>query len=516
MGRRKIEIKPIKDDRNRSVTFLKRKGGLMKKAYELSELCQVDVVVLIYTSQKRLHQFCSGDVKELVGRHAFSTPHESKGPNDFRDKTSAGDDDEDGDHSDSRLGSEQPQNDLAMHSHLQNSGLHQMQRNTASPSPPSMSNGGQFHPMNQPQQRNDALQRRSSSNLMPPNAYSAASQAPQNPSMYAAYNMSYNGGQMSMQPSTLQYQQYSSHPAHQHAQRQQNQPQQEYMSDPRRSSMPPSFSTEHINVSEPERSIKIEPPTLSIPQGLPPTKSRSTFTPIGPSESMLAQHFIGSDSQRARTIDLGAAQRDPQPKNERPPLPPPPQPIDTTAPLPPSRSNSINDPKSAGMRPRLKVQIPVEEEANPQNSPNDPTKPPNPLSARPGTDSNPIPVLPPPSPAGPSSALLSAGATGPSNPFSRPLPVATTGADGTPVSAMPSRLLGNEYISSPISLLCNWEDWKPSQRELLPSPMNLQTPVVGVPQRNEDALNTGNSTLGTKRSEPDLASTPIEPKRIKV
>jgi hypothetical protein len=47
MGRRKIEIKPIKDDRNRSVTFLKRKSGLFKKAHELGVLCQVDVAVII-------------------------------------------------------------------------------------------------------------------------------------------------------------------------------------------------------------------------------------------------------------------------------------------------------------------------------------------------------------------------------------------------------------------------------------------------------------------------------------
>ncbi|KAL5110562.1 Myocyte-specific enhancer factor 2C [Taenia crassiceps] len=39
MGRKKIEIKRIDDERNRQVTFTKRKLGLMKKAYELSVLC---------------------------------------------------------------------------------------------------------------------------------------------------------------------------------------------------------------------------------------------------------------------------------------------------------------------------------------------------------------------------------------------------------------------------------------------------------------------------------------------
>ncbi|KZW01281.1 SRF-like protein [Exidia glandulosa HHB12029] len=48
MGRRKIEIKSITNERNRSVTFLKRKNGLFKKAYELGVLCSVDVAVIIF------------------------------------------------------------------------------------------------------------------------------------------------------------------------------------------------------------------------------------------------------------------------------------------------------------------------------------------------------------------------------------------------------------------------------------------------------------------------------------
>jgi hypothetical protein len=39
MGRKKIEIQRIADERNRQVTFAKRKFGLLKKAYELSVLC---------------------------------------------------------------------------------------------------------------------------------------------------------------------------------------------------------------------------------------------------------------------------------------------------------------------------------------------------------------------------------------------------------------------------------------------------------------------------------------------
>ncbi|KAH9823583.1 hypothetical protein DFH28DRAFT_880118 [Melampsora americana] len=56
MGRRKIEIAPILDDRNRSVTFLKRKNGLMKKAYELGVLCGAEVAVIVFAGNGRLYE----------------------------------------------------------------------------------------------------------------------------------------------------------------------------------------------------------------------------------------------------------------------------------------------------------------------------------------------------------------------------------------------------------------------------------------------------------------------------
>lgn len=84
MGRRKIEIKAIKDDRNRSVTFLKRKGGLFKKAHELSVLCSVDVAVFIFGSNKKLYEYSSCDMRDLITRYTYhGGPNEHKGPSDF-------------------------------------------------------------------------------------------------------------------------------------------------------------------------------------------------------------------------------------------------------------------------------------------------------------------------------------------------------------------------------------------------------------------------------------------------
>lgn len=57
MGRKKILIRPIADDRNRQVTLNKRKAGLFKKAYELSVLCKCDVALIVFDSQGRLYQY---------------------------------------------------------------------------------------------------------------------------------------------------------------------------------------------------------------------------------------------------------------------------------------------------------------------------------------------------------------------------------------------------------------------------------------------------------------------------
>ncbi|KAG9241809.1 myocyte enhancer factor 2D, partial [Calycina marina] len=101
MGRRKIEIKAIKDDRNRSVTFLKRKGGLFKKAHELSVLCSVDVAVIIFGSNKKLYEYSSGEIGEILTRYQYYRgANEHQGPADFTGKGRNMDDDDDDDDED--------------------------------------------------------------------------------------------------------------------------------------------------------------------------------------------------------------------------------------------------------------------------------------------------------------------------------------------------------------------------------------------------------------------------------
>ncbi|KPV75180.1 uncharacterized protein RHOBADRAFT_53193, partial [Rhodotorula graminis WP1] len=88
MGRRKISIAPIKDDRNRQVTFLKRKNGLFKKAYELGVLCSADVAVVVFNANGKLFEFHSGDMDQILLRysHYAGPAHEKRGPDDYMNK----------------------------------------------------------------------------------------------------------------------------------------------------------------------------------------------------------------------------------------------------------------------------------------------------------------------------------------------------------------------------------------------------------------------------------------------
>lgn len=57
-------------------TFLKRKGGLFKKAHELSVLCSVDVAVFIFGNNKKLYEYSSTDMRELITRYQYvCSPH---------------------------------------------------------------------------------------------------------------------------------------------------------------------------------------------------------------------------------------------------------------------------------------------------------------------------------------------------------------------------------------------------------------------------------------------------------
>lgn len=60
MGRGKVELRRIENKINRQVTFAKRRNGLLKKAYELSVLCDAEVALIIFSNAGKLYEFCSG------------------------------------------------------------------------------------------------------------------------------------------------------------------------------------------------------------------------------------------------------------------------------------------------------------------------------------------------------------------------------------------------------------------------------------------------------------------------
>ena len=66
MGRGKIEIKRIENATNRQVTYSKRRTGIMKKARELTVLCDAQVAIIMFSSTGKYHEFCSPGTELVV------------------------------------------------------------------------------------------------------------------------------------------------------------------------------------------------------------------------------------------------------------------------------------------------------------------------------------------------------------------------------------------------------------------------------------------------------------------
>ncbi|CAD8187477.1 unnamed protein product [Paramecium pentaurelia] len=65
MGRNKIDIQYLKDDRIRNITFNKRKNGLLKKACELAVLCNIKMLLCFTDLNGIVYQFTSNDNIEM-------------------------------------------------------------------------------------------------------------------------------------------------------------------------------------------------------------------------------------------------------------------------------------------------------------------------------------------------------------------------------------------------------------------------------------------------------------------
>ena len=191
---------------------------------------------------------------------------------------------------------------------------------------------------------------------------------------------------------------------------------------------------------------------------------------------------------RSQSVDVGTVQR----SNPLVPTPPPPKPQRLPQPQRGQSISSTAGETPGAKRPRLKVQIPSEQSddggsATAASSPGG-TAGDTPAKASTDASHSSAVVLPPPSPS--ASALLSAGAQGPPNPFARPHPPMNTANQNnqaynnnnnieTPISALPSRFVADGLLPSPSSFYPEWGFGRSGgESNLLPSPLNFQTPVA--------------------------------------
>ncbi|VVA92138.1 unnamed protein product [Arabis nemorensis] len=78
MGRVKLEIKRIENTTNRQVTFSKRRNGLIKKAYELSILCDIDIALIMFSPSDRLSLFSGKTRIEDVFTRFINLPNQER------------------------------------------------------------------------------------------------------------------------------------------------------------------------------------------------------------------------------------------------------------------------------------------------------------------------------------------------------------------------------------------------------------------------------------------------------
>lgn len=69
MVRGKTQMRRIENATSRQVTFSKRRNGLLKKAFELSVLCDAEVALIIFSPRGKLYEFASSSLPEIVKRY---------------------------------------------------------------------------------------------------------------------------------------------------------------------------------------------------------------------------------------------------------------------------------------------------------------------------------------------------------------------------------------------------------------------------------------------------------------
>nr|QQL01546.1 GLOBOSA [Ceropegia sandersonii] len=86
MGRGKIEIKRIENSSNRQVTYSKRRNGIIKKAKEITVLCDAKVSLIIFGTSGKMHDYISPSTnmtdmldayQKATGKKLWDVKHEN-------------------------------------------------------------------------------------------------------------------------------------------------------------------------------------------------------------------------------------------------------------------------------------------------------------------------------------------------------------------------------------------------------------------------------------------------------
>uniref|UniRef100_A0A5B6ZN69 Uncharacterized protein n=1 Tax=Davidia involucrata TaxID=16924 RepID=A0A5B6ZN69_DAVIN len=66
MGRGRVQLKRIENKINRQVTFSKRRAGLLKKANEISVLCDAEVALIVFSTKGKLSEYATDSCMERI------------------------------------------------------------------------------------------------------------------------------------------------------------------------------------------------------------------------------------------------------------------------------------------------------------------------------------------------------------------------------------------------------------------------------------------------------------------
>ncbi|KAJ6800117.1 truncated transcription factor CAULIFLOWER A-like [Iris pallida] len=66
MGRGRVQLKRIENTINRQVTFSKRRAGLLKKANEISVMCDADVALIIFSTKGKVSEYSTDSRMEGI------------------------------------------------------------------------------------------------------------------------------------------------------------------------------------------------------------------------------------------------------------------------------------------------------------------------------------------------------------------------------------------------------------------------------------------------------------------